>query len=311
MNLLDTEPRPEAGADCLDLLARKLLGLGLPITAIDSGEVGFNPWLTTDGSTPRLSLGFLLPTEESRGFLARKQLPFPSGSLLIDVIGETIFYSWPGNGSSPAILTANGEGPHRFAWRAMKVIYEDLTGGDPGVDYAPEPERVLVNPAAFWGRAQSLVENLAERGLTVASAESSTGLKFGATLTALDANGQTYRGGTLLHNRAGKEWFGVRDAHDPYAPNVGTEMAKLAAEQFGADIGISLVGITTKWDIVHQRLSLGWTQASFYVDGLGYQREFTVSVTDRTEMKLMIVYETMGILQAIIKGDAAVAAMGD
>lgn len=93
-----------------------------------------------------------------------------------------------------------------------------------------------------------LVDALAERGLTVAAAESCTGGLLSGALTAVPGASRWFVGGVVAYeNRVKEELLGVdRDviaSHGAVSRDVALAMADGVRRRFGVDIGISTTGI--------------------------------------------------------------------
>jgi nicotinamide-nucleotide amidase len=90
---------------------------------------------------------------------------------------------------------------------------------------------------------------LAERGLTLATAESCTGGLIGARLTAVPGSSRYYRGGVVAYaNDAKRDLLGVPEPllreHGAVSEPVARAMAEGARERFGADLALATTGIS-------------------------------------------------------------------
>ncbi len=90
---------------------------------------------------------------------------------------------------------------------------------------------------------------LAERGLTLATAESCTGGLIGARLTAVAGSSRYYRGGVVAYaNEAKRDLLGVPEAllreHGAVSEPVACAMAEGARARLGADLAIATTGIS-------------------------------------------------------------------
>jgi nicotinamide-nucleotide amidase len=90
---------------------------------------------------------------------------------------------------------------------------------------------------------------LAERGLTLATAESCTGGLVGARLTAVPGSARYYRGGVVAYaNEAKRDLLGVPEAllreHGAVSGPVAQAMAEGARARLGADLAIATTGIS-------------------------------------------------------------------
>lgn len=91
------------------------------------------------------------------------------------------------------------------------------------------------------------IKLLAEKGLTLACAESVTGGMVSSRLVGVAGASKVFKGGAVTYNDAAKaDMLGVSsDSLEKYgavSPEVAEEMAKGALEEFGADIGLSTTG---------------------------------------------------------------------
>ena len=90
---------------------------------------------------------------------------------------------------------------------------------------------------------------LAERGLTLATAESCTGGLIGARLTAVPGSSRYYRGGVVAYaNEAKRYLLGVPEAllreHGAVSGPVARAMAEGARARLGADLALATTGIS-------------------------------------------------------------------
>ena len=89
---------------------------------------------------------------------------------------------------------------------------------------------------------------LSERGLTLATAESSTGGLVAHRITSVSGSSAYYLGGFVTYaNEAKEALLGVKRetliAHGAVSEETALEMARGAREQLGADLGIATTGI--------------------------------------------------------------------
>ena len=89
---------------------------------------------------------------------------------------------------------------------------------------------------------------LAEQGLTLATAESSTGGLVAHRITSVSGSSAYYLGGFVTYaNEAKEALLGVRSetlvAHGAVSEETALEMARGARERLGADVGIATTGI--------------------------------------------------------------------
>ncbi len=90
---------------------------------------------------------------------------------------------------------------------------------------------------------------LAERGLTIATAESCTGGLIGARITAVPGSSRYYRGGVVAYaNEAKRDLLGVPEAllreHGAVSGPVACAMAEGARSRLGADFALATTGIS-------------------------------------------------------------------
>ncbi len=90
---------------------------------------------------------------------------------------------------------------------------------------------------------------LAERGLTLATAESCTGGLIGARVTAVPGSSRYYRGGVVAYaNEAKRDLLGVPEAllreHGAVSEPVARAMAEGARTRLGADLALATTGIS-------------------------------------------------------------------
>ena len=93
-----------------------------------------------------------------------------------------------------------------------------------------------------------VAEALADRGWTVATAESCTGGLLAARLTARPGSSAVVLGGVTAYADAAKQALldvpaGLLAAHGAVSPEVAAAMAEGARRRFGADVGIGVTGI--------------------------------------------------------------------
>ena len=112
--------------------------------------------------------------------------------------------------------------------------------------------RARIGPYVFGEGPVTLEEVvgglLAERGLTLALAESVTGGLVGHRVTNAPGSSAYLRGGVVAYgNGAKRELLGVRqetlDAHGAVSEEAATEMAAGARRVFGTDLGLATTGI--------------------------------------------------------------------
>jgi nicotinamide-nucleotide amidase len=95
---------------------------------------------------------------------------------------------------------------------------------------------------------QVVVELLAERGMTLAVAESCTGGLLGGRLTHVPGSSRVFQGGVISYSNEAKEaLLGVPAAllalHGAVSAPVAEAMAQGARERLGADLGVAITGV--------------------------------------------------------------------
>lgn len=95
--------------------------------------------------------------------------------------------------------------------------------------------------------AEKLVFSFAEKGKTLASAESCTGGRFGGAVTEISGASAVYLGGIISYtNGVKRDVLGVsEDTLERYtavSEYTALEMARGVRERLGADIGVSVTG---------------------------------------------------------------------
>jgi nicotinamide-nucleotide amidase len=93
-----------------------------------------------------------------------------------------------------------------------------------------------------------LIKTLADRELTVATAESLTGGLLAALLTEIPGSSAVVRGGLVVYASDLKQTLAGVDARlltarGPVDPDVAEALARGARERCGADIGVGLTGV--------------------------------------------------------------------
>jgi nicotinamide-nucleotide amidase len=93
----------------------------------------------------------------------------------------------------------------------------------------------------------ALVRLFAERGLTVATAESCTGGMIGGRITAISGASQVFLGGCITYTNQQKIHLlggspASIDTHTEVSEQVACEMANGARLRLGADVGLSATG---------------------------------------------------------------------
>jgi PncC family amidohydrolase len=112
------------------------------------------------------------------------------------------------------------------------------------VQAEPEP----LSEARLVGLAERLQELCLSRGLTVATAESSTGGLVGGAITSVPGSSGYYFGGVISYSDAAKaDLLGVPAAtlagHGAVSAQVALAMATGARERLGASLAVAITGI--------------------------------------------------------------------
>lgn len=150
------------------------------------------------------------------------------------------------------VLERSAEGV-RFAYLAdAGDVRVKLTADDARLAEAVALQVVsLVGPAAYSADGRRLDEVvhalLAERGATVAVAESLTGGGVAAALTEMAGASATFRGGAVVYATDTKARFGVGEAllaeRGPVDPDVALALAAGVRAAFGATYGVATTGV--------------------------------------------------------------------
>ena len=104
----------------------------------------------------------------------------------------------------------------------------------------------------IWGSDEETLEGLVgmllvEKGLTLATMESCTGGLLANTITDVPGSSRYFKGGLVAYTNEAKLSYGVSTAliarHGAISPEVAGDMAGVAREQLGADIGVGITGV--------------------------------------------------------------------
>ena len=99
---------------------------------------------------------------------------------------------------------------------------------------------------------QSLGRSLKERGLTLATMESSTGGYLANTITDVPDSTVYFKGGVVAYSDAAKTAYGVPAEtirqHGGVSQETATAMARTIAQTMGADFGIGITGVAGPWE---------------------------------------------------------------
>lgn len=95
---------------------------------------------------------------------------------------------------------------------------------------------------------QAVVEQLIDRGLTLACAESCTGGLLGARLTSVSGSSSAFQGGVISYSNEAKQHLldvpaDLLEQHGAVSSQVAEAMARGARQRLGADIGVSITGV--------------------------------------------------------------------
>lgn len=98
------------------------------------------------------------------------------------------------------------------------------------------------------GLARRVIDELGERGFTLAVAESCTGGQLSAALTAVPGASRVFLGGVVAYgNQAKQDLLGVDwrtlEEYGAVSEETAAEMARGARERFGSDFAIATTGV--------------------------------------------------------------------
>jgi nicotinamide-nucleotide amidase len=104
----------------------------------------------------------------------------------------------------------------------------------------------------IWGSDEETLEDLIgalllEKRLTIATMESCTGGLLASTITDVPGSSKYFKGGLVAYSNEAKISYGVSSSlierHGAVSPEVAADMARVARQHLGADIGISITGV--------------------------------------------------------------------
>jgi nicotinamide-nucleotide amidase len=104
----------------------------------------------------------------------------------------------------------------------------------------------------IWGSDEETLEGLIgalllEKRLTIATMESCTGGLLASTITDVPGSSKYFKGGLVAYSNEAKISYGVSSSlierHGAVSPEVAADMARVARQHLGADIGISITGV--------------------------------------------------------------------
>ncbi len=104
----------------------------------------------------------------------------------------------------------------------------------------------------IWGSNEETLEGLVgallvEKGLTLATMESCTGGLLANTITDVPGSSKYFKGGLVAYTNEAKLSYGVSASliaqHGAISPEVAGDMAGVARERLGADIGVGITGV--------------------------------------------------------------------
>jgi nicotinamide-nucleotide amidase len=104
----------------------------------------------------------------------------------------------------------------------------------------------------IWGSDEETLEGLVgtliiEKGLTLATMESCTGGLLASTITDVPGSSKYFKGGLVAYTNEAKASYGVSasliERHGAVSPEVAGDMARVARERLGADIGVGVTGV--------------------------------------------------------------------
>ncbi len=104
----------------------------------------------------------------------------------------------------------------------------------------------------IWGSDEETLEGLIgalllEKGLAIATMESCTGGLLASTITDVPGSSKYFKGGLVAYTNEAKISYGVSSSlierHGAISSEVAADMAGVARQHLGADIGISITGV--------------------------------------------------------------------
>jgi PncC family amidohydrolase len=86
-----------------------------------------------------------------------------------------------------------------------------------------------------------------KKRLTLATMESCTGGLLASTITDVPGSSRYFKGGLVAYSNEAKASYGVSasliERHGAVSPEVAGDMARVARERLGADIGVGITGV--------------------------------------------------------------------
>lgn len=201
-------------------------------------------YISENEMIPRLDT--LFPARKLRSLRYFHTAGVPESTLSDDVIGD--LSAFLNNGLDVAYLPSPGGVKIRVGYRG-----DDLEKAETQIDkfrsmLLEKAGDVIYGEGKHCRLAEVLGEELADRGLTIAVAESCTGGRVSDMLTDIPGSSRYMLGGVLAYSNSVKmSQLSVKesdlDEHGAVSSPVALQMARGVAEATGADIGISTTGI--------------------------------------------------------------------
>lgn len=158
-------------------------------------------------------------------------------------------------------------------------------------------------PGALNRLAADAVARLRERGLTVSTAEATTGGLIGHLLTSVPGASAAFRGGVAPYSNHAKRQIGVPDAvlreHGAVSREAAEALAVAVREWAGADVGIAETGIAGPGGGVPERpVGLFWIAVADAGGARSVRYEFG---GDRTENQRACAESALRLLLEYVK----------
>jgi len=134
----------------------------------------------------------------------------------------------------------------------VRVILLDDGAGEAGLDRAAHAVAEAIGEACYSldgaTLAETIVREAAQRGVTIAAAESCTGGLIDAALTDVPGSSAAFLGGVVAYSNASKTRLlsvdpSELEAHGAVSREVARAMATGALDAFHADIAVSVTGV--------------------------------------------------------------------
>lgn len=163
--------------------------------------------------------------------------------------------------------------------------FKELSQARDEVAKAAEAVQEALGPFVFGHEeqtlAESVIELLAGRRLTLATAESCTGGWVGKMITDVAGSSEVYRGGWICyHNSMKRDQLGIPEAlldqHGAVSGPVASAMAQEAARRSGADLAVAVTGIAgPEGGTVEKPVGTVWISTALRGSGVGSDAPLT------------------------------------